>query len=101
MQQSVWILVSFLPPAQYEVRMKTIALTLVGGKKKSWHYNDRWLGDELGSHNHNSRAEAFDRQVLNTLFPCVPQISPTPSAAPPLVCCMHFQEHDESIVVAV
>lgn len=49
---------------QYEVRLKTIALRLVGGKKQSWHYQERWIGDELGSRDHNKGANDFDKQVL-------------------------------------
>ena len=33
---------------QYEVRMKTVAQTLLAGRKRHWLYQQRWLGDEFG-----------------------------------------------------
>ncbi len=29
--------------------MKSIAYMLLGNKKSEWHYNEPWLGDELGA----------------------------------------------------
>ena len=52
---------------QYEVRLKTIAQRLLGGKKKNWHHADRWIGDELGSPAHNPKAAQF-KQVVRLQF---------------------------------
>ena len=48
---------------QYEARLKTIAQTLLGGKKKQWLHNQRWFGDELGIKQRNPKADDYARQV--------------------------------------
>jgi len=53
----------FFSLLQYEVRLKTIAQVLVGGKKRNWHHADRWIGDELGSSAHNPKAAQFNKVV--------------------------------------
>ena len=48
---------------QFEVRMKTVAMTILQGRKKNWRFQDRWLGDELGKPEHNKSAASFEQVV--------------------------------------
>lgn len=54
---------TFHLPQQYEVRLKTIAYTLLGGRKTQWHFNERWIGDELSMTQYNSKASQYIKQV--------------------------------------
>jgi len=51
---------------QYEMRLKTIAYTLLGGKKREWRFQERWIGDELSIPEKNSKSDQFQRQVHTT-----------------------------------
>lgn len=51
------------PAEQFEVRMKTVAMTILQGRKKNWRFQDRWLGDELAKPEHNKSAASFEQSL--------------------------------------
>ena len=62
-EQTIANSVLAISTSQYEVRLKTVAQTLLQGKKKKWGFQDRWLGDEMSDSKHNPKATAFVRNV--------------------------------------
>jgi myosin-1 len=58
------MILQLTPAEQYEVRLKTVAQTLLQGKKKNWGFQDRWLGDEMSASKHNSKATTFAHTMI-------------------------------------